>query len=246
MEQVVINDANPDKNISLEDEAKLQDEKGIHQQVDDGRPDWLPEKFNSPEEMAKAYGELEGKIGQKSEETEEETPDPADGSPQQQIINAAEVEYEESGELSDKTYDDLAKQGITREMVEAYIAGQTAQNSAEEAELKEVIGGSEQYDAMAQWANENLSEAEIEAYDEAVTSGSKGAAKLAIQGMYSQYINATGGGSAPLLAGSTKGSGVETFRSVDQVRQAMADPRYQTDPAYRQQVAQRLQHSNVM
>ena len=35
------------------------------------KPEWLPEKFNSPEEMAKAYGELENKLGQPNPETPE-------------------------------------------------------------------------------------------------------------------------------------------------------------------------------
>ena len=32
------------------------------------RPEWLPEKFKSAEDMASAYSSLEGKLGQKEEE----------------------------------------------------------------------------------------------------------------------------------------------------------------------------------
>lgn len=32
------------------------------------RPDWLPEKFNSPEDLAKSYSELSSKLGAKDEE----------------------------------------------------------------------------------------------------------------------------------------------------------------------------------
>lgn len=32
------------------------------------RPEWLPEKFKSPEDLAAAYGSLEGKLGKKEEE----------------------------------------------------------------------------------------------------------------------------------------------------------------------------------
>jgi len=34
------------------------------------RPEWLPEKFQTPEDLAKSYGELSTKIGQKEEEIE--------------------------------------------------------------------------------------------------------------------------------------------------------------------------------
>ena len=32
------------------------------------RPEWLPEKFNDPADMAKAYSELEGKLGKGEED----------------------------------------------------------------------------------------------------------------------------------------------------------------------------------
>lgn len=34
----------------------------------EGRPEWLPEKYKSPEELAKAYKELESKLGTKEED----------------------------------------------------------------------------------------------------------------------------------------------------------------------------------
>ena len=41
-------------------------------QQDPERPEWLPEKFKSVEEMAKAYSALEGKLGQPQQEEQEE------------------------------------------------------------------------------------------------------------------------------------------------------------------------------
>jgi hypothetical protein len=39
------------------------------QQTDSSqRPEWLPEKYKSPEDLAKAYKELEGKLGTRDEE----------------------------------------------------------------------------------------------------------------------------------------------------------------------------------
>lgn len=37
-------------------------------EVAEARPEWLPEKFADPADMAKAYGELEGKLGKGEEE----------------------------------------------------------------------------------------------------------------------------------------------------------------------------------
>lgn len=36
------------------------------------RPEWLPEKFQTPEELAKSYGELSTKIGQKEDDIKEQ------------------------------------------------------------------------------------------------------------------------------------------------------------------------------
>ena len=41
-------------------------------QVEQERPEWLPEKFESAEALAKAYGELESKMGQGEEQQQEQ------------------------------------------------------------------------------------------------------------------------------------------------------------------------------
>jgi hypothetical protein len=54
-------------------------------------------------------------------------------------------------------------------------------------------------------------------------------------------------GSSPnLLQGSTRGSGAEAFTSLSQMSEAMKDPKYQTDPAFREEVTRKLESSNLM
>ena len=52
----------------------LEKAEQLEQSPEEARPDWLPEKFQSPEAMAEAYRELEQKLS-KGEETEQ----PEDG-----------------------------------------------------------------------------------------------------------------------------------------------------------------------
>jgi protein-tyrosine-phosphatase len=105
------------------------------------------------------------------------------------------------------------------------------------------IGGEENYKAMAEWAQSTLSEAEINAYDKAIELD-KETAKMAVQGMYAQYIKAVG--KAPnLVQGTQAQPGSEVFHSIAEVRAAMSDPRYKTDAAYRQSVANRIAASNI-
>ena len=44
-----------------------QTDSSTSQEVEQTRPEWLPEKFETPESLVQSYGELESKIGQKDE-----------------------------------------------------------------------------------------------------------------------------------------------------------------------------------
>ena len=62
---------------------------------------------------------------------------------------------------------------------------------------------------------------------------------MAVRGLYSQFASA--GGKAPnLIQGNTSGSAVKPFNAAAQVTEAMRDPRYKNDPAYRKTVEDRL------
>ena len=50
-------------------ETKETTETTVDQVTTSERPEWLPEKFNDPSELGKAYKELESKLGQKEEDT---------------------------------------------------------------------------------------------------------------------------------------------------------------------------------
>jgi hypothetical protein len=252
LQQVSINEPTQQENISLEEQAAAQEaaatkpaENEAPQTTEENRPSWLPEKFESAEDMAKAYSELEKKSSTtkstKASKTEE-APVPAE------VMNAAITEatseFMEGGELSDKTFDSLEKAGLPRELVEAYMAGQAALVDNQVASVKETVGGDGNYEAMAEWAAENLAKEELDAYNEVVENGTVDQARMAVRGLFAQFKSA--GGKAPnLIQGATQGSGVKPFGSAAQVTEAMRDPRYKNDPAYRQSVEQRLAVTTV-
>ena len=210
---------------------------------EDARPEWLPEKFANVEEMAKAYGELESKMGAQSKEeetTEQETTD--EEVTYQDAINYASEEYAEKGELSEETYKALEEGGLSRLMVDNYIAGQQAILNQQQMEITNEIGGMQEYTKMSNWAAEHLSDEDLEAYNQTVESGSVQQAKFAIKSLYRQFQQA---GAPSIAQGSVNGTGVPPFGSRAQVTAAMADKRYDTDPAYRDEVLKRLARSNV-
>jgi len=243
LQQVQINEPVEETNKTLEQQAAEQDAVA-NPTTDENRPEWLPEKFNSPEELAKSYNELQSKLSQpEDEESTEEQPTETEGGNINSAISSATTEFEETGELTDASYKALAEAGIPKEFVDAYMAGQTAVADTESVQIMDSVGGQEQYQAMSEWALENLSDDELDTYNEMVESGSSQQAQMAVAGLHARYT--AGGGGVQLTQGSTSGVGIKPFNSAAQVTEAMRDKRYSTDPAYRKEVEQRLSVSNA-
>ncbi len=151
-------------------------------------------------------------------------------------------EFADNGELSDSTYEDLQKRGIPRDMVDTYIEGQKALATEYQTELYGFAGGEENYNEMAEWATENLSDDEVDAYNDAIVSGNSAQARLAIDGLVQRYRNAEG--VQPRLVGGKASASVDTYNSWAQVTADMAKPEYKKDPAFRQAVSNKLARSN--
>jgi len=258
MERVVIQEHSEEENISLEKQAEMQDEaakargQSIQSEsekieetetpIESERPEWLPEKFESPEDMAKAYAEAERKLSEPKDTKETKEAKPKETSePSDTVISSATEEFTNNGELSDKTYDSLEKAGIPKEMVDAYIAGQQSLSDAQTNTIHETVGGVSEYNAMAAWAGENLSDEELEGFNTIVESGTVSQATVAVKGLYAQY-KALGGGEPSLEKGGTSAAdaGAKPFGSAAEVTRAMRDARYAEDPGYRQMVEKRL------
>ena len=232
-----------------------EEQAGEEQQVD--RPDWLPEKFKSPEDMAQAYSELEKKMGQGTNEeqpaetTEENEGDVQDDKPDDNenadynaaVVDASKEFFENDGQLSEETYEKLAKAGLPKELVDSYAAGQQALLQTEEGEIKSVANG--QFDAMAEWANDNLEQEEINAFDDIVTTGTKEQAKFAVKSLYDRYTQANGS-SPKLVQGAVTGGSTMPFKSMQELARAQSDPRYKSgDKAYHEEIDRRLSVSRL-
>lgn len=228
-------------------------------------------KFNSQDDLAKAYLELEKKLGLAGKQAEEDenvvTDDKGDDvtndEPTQKEVeevlavagleyDALAKEYSDNGKLSDESYAALKKAGIPKAIVDSYIAGQEAlvqkqQEFAEATvkELKEIAGGEEGYASVVKWASNNLSEDEISAFNMAIGSGNKALASMAVRGLVESY-NREFGSTPKLLGGGNPGLVEEGFNDVDEMVKAMSDPRYQTDAHYRKTVEAKVARSGLM
>lgn len=151
---------------------------------------------------------------------------------QQKLGTEDEVEpqEEEPGEESEEVQDEEEIEGgLTDEDIES---------------LQDMAGGQQQYEQMLGWASENLSDAEIDMYDDVMDSGDPAACFFAVQALMARYGDSTGV-DGELLTGKSPSSVAQGFRSQAELVQAMSDPRYDSDPAYRSDVINKLENSEI-
>jgi hypothetical protein len=215
------------------------------QETQEDRPEWLPEKFKSPEDMATAYSELEKKLGAGANEQEQEQSDEQqeddtteDTNTNDVIVEASKEFFENDGVISEETYKNLAEIGLPKELVDSYAAGQQALQQSEEGSIKAVTEGN--WDQMAEWAANNLSPEEVNTFDEIVQNGSVEQAKLAAKGLYAQF-KAENGVTPKLVQGAVNGSSTMPFKSNQELARAMSDPRYKSgDKSYHEEIDRRI------
>jgi hypothetical protein len=150
-------------------------------------------------------------------------------------------EYAKTGELSEASYAKLAKVGISKEIVGAFIAGQEAVRTQVEQRAYSLVGGEENYTTMLSWAKTGFTPEETEAYNAAVI-GTPAAQALAITGLKARFEAAAGSGPALIRGDSPAGVG-GGYQSRAQVTADIKDPRYDRDPAYRKAVEDKLKRS---
>ncbi len=159
-----------------------------------------------------------------------------------------------NGTLSDEMYDKLGEAGLSRPMVEAYLKGLRGElgypqenaepvlSESEVDEVKSIAGGSEGYDALMDWAGENLSKEDAKNYDDVLATANKSAIKFAVKALMGQYEDSQGRDSR-IVTG--KESSTENYRSMAEVVRDMNKPEYQTDEAFRDDVLRKLSASNL-
>lgn len=212
------------------------------------RPEWLPEKFATVEDMAKAYAELEkGNSAGKPEDTPE-----ADEAAVKAVteagldMDALSAEYSDKGELTPESLEALAKVGITPDMVKSYIAGQTAETDKARETLLAPVGGEEAYTDLITWAADNVPSADIDAYNSVLEGGDPNSIKMAVENLNAKYLEANGQEPAVFLSGKPNTAGTAVYESTADLMKDMGNPEYAKNPAFRAKVEAKLGRSNIM
>lgn len=225
----------------------------------------LAGKYRDAEELEQAYIELQKKLG--SRDTEQEYDDTSEQQEPEEdyqeeelpygvelIQQASDEFYSNGGQLSEETLNRFSEMS-SRELVEAYMAMQANQPQQEGAAVADLsdreinfiqnaVGGEQAYSQLVGWAAENLPQDYIDAFDSVVETGQVQAIQLAVAGLQREYENAVGY-DGRVLTGKSAATAADVFRSQAEVVRAMNDPRYENDPAYRQDIFDKLDRSNI-
>ena len=216
-------------------------------------------KFENAEELENAYLALQRKMGSGDTDEEEQSTldedeyyDEATSAGIELIQEASDEYYANEGQLSEDTIEQF-KEMSSNDLVNAYIAIQENNPnqggySADltDAEMNQVYnsaGGEAEYNRLTEWAADNLSDRKLDAFNSMIDQGNATAIQIAVSGLRSEY-EAQEGYEGRMLTGKAARA-VDGFRSQAEVVRAMSDPRYDTDPAYRQDVYDKLERSNV-
>ena len=246
-------------NLTAEEQDSLQ----VGEQISQQEEQVYAGKYKSAQELEKAYIELQAKLGEKKEETEtetasaeeqpEDTPKMSEGAT---LITDASKEYFDNGnKLSPETmakFSSMSSQDLIKAYMEVSQNPEFQQQGAPPAEIttsqinqiKNSAGGEQKYAQIVNWAKTNLPEDQITAFDEVVNTGSVQAIQLAVSGLKAEYDNADGVEGRMVTGKAPQNSG-DVFRSQQELVAAMNDPRYDRDPAYRQDVIQKLDRSDL-
>lgn len=217
------------------------DDDGIP--LDSKEPEPILGKFKSQDELVKAYQELEKKLGQPKEEPK---PTPTETKQEEVMVQGVNVsqydtEYRTNGNLSDKSYQELAKLGFSKDDVNRYIEGQNALAEKFTSSIYSKAGGEEAYFDLIQWSATNLPSNTIQEYNDALSKGDVNKINQLIE--YAQLKRGVSTERQPNRVEGTAtsdGGGLKPFANKAEWQQATANRLYGKDVKYTTMIDKRF------
>jgi hypothetical protein len=245
---------NPSEQIEGEFSTEELDSLAVGERLAEQEQQLLAGKYQSAEELERGYLELQKRLSSPAEEEPqvEEAPEAEEEEEEIEVdgdLFDAIMESYRTGEWDDNLVEEVGKMDPI-DVANMFLAKQGEAQQTEVAteedvtQIQDSVGGVDEYQNMLQWAGQNLSEQEINLYDAAMDRGDPLTMFFAAQALNSRYQDAVGY-DGEMLTGSAPRNTSNAFRSQAELIAAMSDPRYDKDPAYRQDIADKLAVSNI-
>ena len=233
------------ENLSAEEQDSLK----VGEQMQEAQDNLLAGKYKNAEELEKGYLELQQKLSS-NQPAEKAEPEQTEESAQPTILDRIWEESTSQEEFSPELTEEISKMSST-ELANMYLDYRQANEGAEPArdfsneeiqQLQGVVGGQENYTNMIDWAQKTLNETEVNMFDAVMAKGDPLAAFFAVRSLAYAYNDAVGY-DGNVVQGKAPKQNTDQFRSQQELIQAMSDSRYENDPAYRQDVMDKLTRS---
>jgi len=163
--------------------------------------------------------------------------------------------HDNQGQYTPEMVKQLTDAGFSEAAVKSYFAGRAAESGytskveditdSQIADIQTKAGGAETYKNLVGWAQQNLSEASINAFDNVINTGTIDEINFAVAGLKAQYDNANGFEGKMYTGKAPTSTSQDVFRSQAELVAAMSDARYDKDPAYRQDIIEKLDRSDL-
>ena len=163
--------------------------------------------------------------------------------------------HDNKGQYTPEMVEQLTKAGFSESAVKSYFAGRAAEagyatqvadiTESQITDIQTKAGGAETYKNLVGWAQQNLSESSIDAFDNIINTGTIDEINFAVAGLKAQYDNANGFEGKMYTGKAPTSTSQDVYRSQAELVAAMSDARYDSDPAYRQDVIEKLDRSDL-
>ena len=153
-------------------------------------------------------------------------------------------EYEDNGKLSEESMKALKGAGYPETVVNAFIKGFEAQVNEFTNAVYKMAGGEAEYGKLCNFIK-GLGEADVQAFNETINSGSLTQLAALINGYKAQMTTKYGTSNRSILGGANAVE-AQGFNSKDAMIKAMNDPRYGNDMAYTERVQRMTMQSTFL
>lgn len=228
-------------------EAEITDSLQVGEELEAAHEQRLAGKYRNVEDLEKAYLELQSKLGSQDQDSSVDENESTPTSEASSLLDSLYNEWNTNQKLSPDTLKKIESADQV-DLAQAYVEARLQASGKPLTEgdvraVQDMVGGPDQYQTLVGWAQENWAPEEVQAFDSVIETGNVNAIGLALKALYYQYADVNG------VEGTTyQGKGAprtEVFRSQAELIEAMNDPRYDSDEAYRNDVLRKLGNSDV-
>ena len=221
----------------------------VGEQMEQEQNQLLAGKYESAEELERAYVELQQRFS--SNESAPEDTEYESEEDEEPDVDLMEALWQQSQDEFDPATLEALAEADPLDVAQAYLdlraqgveGGDRELDQGEINSLYDMVGGQEQYTEMLQWAANNCEQDMIDAYDAVMQRGDPASCFFAVQAMAFRMAEMEGWQPQDFLSGNSAVQTADVFRSQAEVVEAMSDPRYDRDPAYRQDIMNKLERS---